>query len=98
MRKNKKRHYNLEFKQQAAALARDIGSRKAAEQLGVSVATIQNWKNENLSGSDSDKNAKKSKASLEAENRRLQKEIEELKKVNHILKRAAAFFSQDHLK
>lgn len=98
MRKNKKRYYNLEFKQQAAVLARDIGPKKAAEQLGVSVATIQNWKNDNLSGSDSEKNPRKSKASVEAENKRLQKENEELKKVNHILKRAAAFFSQDHLK
>jgi transposase-like protein len=29
---------------------------------------------------------------------RLRKEVSELKKVNHILKSAAAFFSQDHLK
>lgn len=98
MRKNKKRHYNLEFKQQAATLARDIGPKKAAEQLGVSVATMQNWKNENLTGSDSSRSARRTKASLEAENRRLQKEVEDLKKVNHILKRAAAFFSQNHLK
>jgi transposase-like protein len=30
--------------------------------------------------------------------RRIQKENEKLKKVNQILKSAAAFFSQDHLK
>jgi transposase-like protein len=29
---------------------------------------------------------------------RLKKENEELKKVNYILKRASAFFAQDHLK
>ena len=34
----------------------------------------------------------------EEELKRLRKEVEELKKVNYILKRAAAFFSQDHLK
>ena len=36
--------------------------------------------------------------SLNDEVRRLQREVAELKKVNHILKAAAAFFSQDHLK
>jgi transposase-like protein len=44
------------------------------------------------------KSDSKSKSVLEAENKRLQRENEELKKVNYILKRAAAFFSQDHLK
>ena len=33
-----------------------------------------------------------------AEIKRLKKEVEDLKSVNYILKRAAAFFSQDHLK
>lgn len=69
MRKNRTRHYNLEFKQQAAALAREIGPKRAAEQLGVSVATIQNWKNESLLGGVSEKAARKSKASLAAENK-----------------------------
>jgi len=36
--------------------------------------------------------------SLVEENRRLQRELAEQKKINHILKAAAAFFSQDHLK
>ena len=48
--------------------------------------------------SKEEKNTKKVKVNYEEENRRLQAENAELKKVNHILKAAAAFFSRDHLK
>lgn len=95
MGKRKKRHYTLEFKQQAAELANRIGVTRAAEQLGVSMANIQRWKSK---GQDQNRQSKKESVDLEAEIRRLQKENDELKKVNHILKKAAAFFSQDHLK
>ena len=41
---------------------------------------------------------KKSNETPQEEIKRLRTEVTELKKVNHILKAAAAFFSQDHLK
>ena len=90
------RQYTFEFKQQAAELAMRIGSSKAAEQLGVNVANVQRWKTELRKTVVH--SSKATKIGLEEENRRLHRENEELKKVNHILKRAAAFFSQDHLK
>lgn len=90
------RQYTLDFKQQAVDLASRIGFTKAADQLGVSVSNLHGWKKQ--VGKSETKESKKSKAGLEEENRRLQREVEELRKVNHILKRAAAFFSQDHLK
>ncbi len=88
------RKYTPEFKQQAVELADRIGMHRAADQLGVHVSNIHGWK------------AKKKKEiknppteqNLSEENRQLRKEVEELRKVNQILKRAAAFFSQDHLK
>lgn len=90
------RQYSLEFKQQAVDLADRIGFSKAGSQLGINHNNIRRWKNElkKIGSAES----KKTKTSLEEENRRLQRENDELKKVNHILKRAAAFFSQDHLK
>jgi transposase len=96
MGRKTKRQYTLEFKQQAAELALQIGLTRAAEQLGVNVANVKRWVGSTKNADAGE--AKKTKAGLEAENRRLQREVDELRKVNHILKRAAAFFSQDHLK
>jgi transposase len=92
----KNRQYTLEFKQQAVDLANRIGFSKAGSQLGVETNNIRRWAKELSAIGQAE--AKKTKTSLEEENRRLQRENDELKKVNHILKRAAAFFSQDHLK
>jgi transposase len=96
MGRQTKRQYTLDFKEQAVDLAIRIGFARAAEQLGVNVANIHRW--DKQSKKSEAKESKKTKSGLEAENRRLQREVEELRKVNHILKRAAAFFSQDHLK
>jgi transposase len=96
MSKGSKRYYTLDFKQQAVGLALRIGFAKAADQLGVGVGNVRRWEKD-LKKVET-KISKKSKTGLEEENRRLQREVEELRKVNHILKRAAAFFSQDHLK
>lgn len=95
MGKKKNRQYTSEFKQQAAELAIRIGIGRAAEQLGVCVANVQRWKSDAKEGKPQ---SKKIEVNLEAEVHRLRKENDELKKVNYILKKAAAFFSQDHLK
>lgn len=89
------RKYSLEFKQQVVELAHRSGISKAAQQLGVSVANVQRWKSEAKRKGEM---PVKQNETIEEEVRRLRKENEELKTVNHILKRAAAFFSQDQLK
>jgi len=92
--------YNQEFRLQAVKLADELGSTvEAAKQLGVSDANIYAWRNrysgKNISAV---KKAEIKPEDLAKENQRLQQENAQLKKVNHILKAAAAFFSQDHLK
>lgn len=89
------RRYTSEFRQQAAELANRIGFNKAAQQLGVQVQNIKRWKK---LADNQEPQTKKEKLNLEEENRRLTKENKELRDVNYILKKAAAFFSQDHLK
>lgn len=92
------RKYTDEFKRQAVELADSLGSTlEAARQLGASDSCIHAWRHK-FSGSEV-KGGTATISSAEAEElKRLKKENAELKKVNHILKAAAAFFSQDHLK
>ena len=90
------RRYTMEFKQQAVELAENLGSAVgAARQLGISYANIYVWRQKfgKTKSSSPDVNLSEGE-----ELKRLRKENAELKKVNHILKGAAAFFSQDHLK
>ena len=95
MGKRSNRVYTLEFKKQAARLAIEIGATKAAKQLGVPMSVVAKWKKSEV---DKGSQPGKEKINLEAENKRLLAENSEQKKVITILKAAAAFFSQDHLK
>lgn len=95
MEKKSRRNYTPEFRQQAVALAEELKSiTKAENQLGITHGLINQWKRKvSTAGAPAGK-----VESVDEENRRLRQENEKLKKVNHILKSAAAFFSQDHLK
>lgn len=91
------RSYTIEFKKQAIELAEALGSSaRAGEQLGINPANIHVWKKKFNPLAEVDKSQKDQ--GVEEELRKLRQENAELKKVNYILKAAAAFFSQDHLK
>ncbi len=99
------RQYTVEFKRQAVQLAQELKSGpKAAHQLGVPESNIHTWRKQSKAGVLEGKSSavaaanSQAKAFTDDEFRKLQRELVELKKVNHILKQAAAFFSQDHLK
>jgi len=95
-----KRKYTREFRQQAIDLAASLGSAgQAAQQLGIPESNIHNWRSRmKLRPSGSGKLGPEAAPAGVEELERLRRENAELKKVNHILKAAAAFFSQDHLK
>ena len=94
------RSYNNEFKTEAVKLADELGSAvEAAKQLGIPSANIYQWrKRYSMTPVESLNSKDATVASMYAENQRLKQEVTQLKKVNYILKSAAAFFSQDHLK
>ena len=95
--KNRKR-YPQEFKIEALELARQLGNfAQAARQLGINETLLYSWKKQLNFDPQSTKSVRQAATETE-EVRRLRKENDELKKVNYILKKAAAFFSQDHLK
>jgi transposase len=93
------RKYTNDFKHRAVALAKEIGGAEAARKLGISGSNVYQWQNKLSSlGRVSLSDTKSSNESPEDELKRLRKENSDLKKANLILKSAAAFFSQDHLK
>lgn len=94
-----KRKYTKEFKIEALNLAKQLGSYSAAaRQLGIRDNVMHSWKDKyGISINDKSKTITESVKESD-EVRELKKKIQELEKTNYILKRAAAFFSQDHLK
>lgn len=96
MERRKRRVFTQEFRDQAVQLAKDLGSASAAaKELGVHESGIRVWKRK--AETLEELQSKDPGFSFE-EFDRIRKENEKLKKVNQILKMAAAFFSQDHLK
>lgn len=92
--------YTKEFRNQAVELAEGLGSvSEAARKLGMSNVTLHKWVTERREQIEGPKQAATVPVeSPEEELKRLRRENGELKKANQILKAAAAFFSQDHLK
>ena len=95
--KRTKRHYPEAFKQSAIDLAKEIGTKEAAEKLGIDkVQTLAAWirYSKKIEENADFKELEEARKEI----KRLKKQAEEDKKVIAILKDAAAFFCQDHLK
>ena len=92
MKKKKK-----EFKEEAIKLSDEIGLKKASAQLGIEYYTLAEWrKTRNTKAKEqvnqlTDEEANKRIKELEREN-------DELKKANDILKDALGFFAKDRKK
>ena len=88
--------YSKEFKQQAIKLYGEIGTQKACEQLGLSYFTLGGWrKKENRKQIMNEKTAENITTPLTEREKKLMKEIEELREANNILKDAFSFFVND---
>ena len=96
MSRKAKKHYTEDFKNQAVRLSSDLGQTKAARQLGISEGSLVNWKKSHQ-GKEKLSEAEQIKVDRE-ELSKLRKETAEQKQVILILKKAAAFFSNDQLK
>jgi transposase len=95
-----KRKYTKEFQIEALNLAKELGSYSAAaRQLGITDSVLHAWKDKyGISINDIAKKTVIDSINEAEELKRLRKENEQQRKTIEILKRAAAFFSQDHLK
>ncbi len=88
--------YSKEFKQQAIKLSDEIGTQKACEQLGLTYFTLGGWrKKENRKRIMDEETAENITTPLTEREKKLMKEIEELREANNILKDAFSFFVND---
>ena len=88
--------YSKEFKQQAIKLSDEIGTQKACEQLGLTYFTLGGWrKKENRKRRMDEKTTENITTPLTEREKKLMKEIEELREANNILKDAFSFFVND---
>ena len=96
------KRYDKQFKEEAVRLAQEIGTRRAAEQLGLSYHTLAGWRrdkqghgNKAFVGSGKAYGATQGTTPREIE---LQHEVDELRRANEILKDALGFFAKDRRK
>ena len=84
--------YSSEFKEDALRLAASEGVKAAGEKLGISPRQIYDWRrNARLKQNKATKMLYPGE-SLEQANKRLEKENDELREANYILKKAMGFF------
>ena len=86
--------YSKEFKEQALKLSDEIGTKKAAQQLGIPYCTLAGWRKSINRKREIDLNGEP----LTEREKKLLKENKELKESNNILKEALSFFVMDRKK
>jgi transposase len=103
---SKNRQYNEEFKVQAVKLAKEIGGKKAAEELNVPYNTLTGWiHKEKIGEIDIGVRTPENAMSLAEEVQMLRKKVKEQEKeirrineMNEFLEDAAAFFAASRQK
>ena len=88
--------YSREFKDEAIRLSDEIGSKKAAAQLGIPYYTLADWRKQGKRVSM--KTEALTDTELKQRYRELEKENAELREANNILKDALGFFAKDRKK
>ena len=94
------RQYTDEFKVEAVRLSESIGGSQAAKRLGIPDSSLWNWIRLSRAGKlkatgDSAVAVKRSVTEVEAENRRLRRELASTKLDLEIVKKAAAYFAKE---
>ena len=90
------RSYEQSFRIEAVKLAKEIGTSKAARELGIPENTLSTWIHRDKKGELEP--TPQSSLTLAQENKRLEREIREVKRANQILKEAMAFFVESQKK
>ena len=102
------RQYDDEFKKQAIKLAKEIGSKAAADELGIPKGTLGTWLRkartgeiDTGSGTRTPEESMNIAQQLQAANKKIraqEKRIRELEELNEFLEEASAFFAASRQK
>lgn len=85
--------YSSEFKQEALRLCDEQGVAYASERLGVHTKTLYGWRRAQRLKNGQPLKGLKPGETAEEGFRRLEREIQELREANHILKKAMGFLA-----
>ena len=98
MKRQPSKTYSIEFKREAVKMCQSRPVMEVAEALGVGKATLYKWERELEDRNEPETSSGTlSRKELEAENKRLKREIENLREEAEILKKASAYFAK-HLR
>ncbi len=93
------KRYDKQFKEEAVRLSQEIGVRRSAEQLGLSYHTLSSWRRSKKEhGEEAFVGSGRpylSDDGMSARELELQREVNELRIANEILKDALGFFARD---
>jgi len=93
--KQKRQKFSKEFKADAVSLVLEQGytNSEVGRRLGIHHSSVARWVREHRERQESTDGL--TRGDIEAENRRLKKEIKRLEMEREILKKAAAFFAKE---
>jgi len=89
--------YSNEFKQEAVARSKVVGTLNTCKELNISKSTLNRWKQDFSVGKLTKSKDKPSYEELEKENRKLKKELGYIEEINRVLKKSTAIFSSKEL-
>lgn len=102
------KQYDEEFKKQAIKLAKEIGNKAAADELGIPKGTLGTWLHkarqgeiDNGNGTRTPEESLNIAQQLQAANKKIkeqEKRIRELEELNEFLEEASAFFAASRQK
>lgn len=102
------RKYDKEYKVEAVKLAKEIGQKKASEELGIPIGTLYGWVKQAANGSldmgkgnqtpDEAMNLAQEVQSLRKQIKKLERENKRLAEENEFLAEASAFFAASRRK
>lgn len=96
MRKRGPKAFSEEFRREALRLAETRPVTQVARELGMHPETLRGWRRvARASGEAVGSSTPATAAEMEAEMRRLRREVEQLREEREILKKATAFFAKD---